>query len=47
VLPVITPQCDLLLLLQESEEDSAVAPEATESGQFEFAANTPAQGFQF
>lgn len=45
MLPVIAPQCDLLL--QESEEDSAVAPEATESGQFAFAANTPTQGFEF
>jgi len=33
--------------LQEAEEDSEVAPQATESGQFEFAANTPTQGFQF
>jgi len=37
----------MFLLFQETEEDSAVAPEATESGQFAFNADTPTEGFNF
>jgi len=37
----------MFLLLQETEEDSTVAPQATEAGQFAFTANTPTQGFEF
>jgi len=35
------------LTLQETEEDSEVAPQATDSGQFAFSAETPTHGFEF
>jgi len=33
--------------MQEAEEDSAVAPQATESGQFAFSAEVPTHEFDF
>jgi len=34
-------------VLQETEEDSAVAPQATASGQFAFSADVPTHEFEF